>query len=157
MVPQSGIHGVVFIHAVLLLSLAQSAKDCASPLIPDEFEEYSCASSAGGPSGPLSHSLAMMSARKAVVRSTSSVLPERNDDLESAEVKEQDESQHCGPPAQKGFSLRNGSRHDPEQNRAEDRFDDRPQPTSWQWRRYALTRIQESLGIHSRPTQKVGY
>src|SRR5260370_29100269 len=84
-------------------------------------------------------------------------LPEERDDLESAEVKEQDESQHCGPPAQKGFCLRNGSRHDPEQNRAEDRFDDRPQPTSWHCCRYRLTPIQESRGIASRPTQQRDY
>src|SRR6195256_6155238 len=84
-------------------------------------------------------------------------LPEERDDLESAELKEQDESQHCGPPAQKGFSLRNGSRHHPEQNRAEDRFDDRPQPSSGRWRRYALACIQERLCIHSRPSQKIGY
>ena len=80
----------------------------------------------------------------------------RRDDLESAEVKEQDQSQHSHPPAQKGFSLRNGSRHDPEQNRAEAVSNDRPQPTHGRWRRYALTRIQESLCIHSRPSQKIG-
>src|SRR5260370_41931472 len=64
-------------------------------------------------------------------------LPEERDDLESAEMKEQDESQHCHPPAQKGFPLRNGSRHDPEQNRAEHRFEDRPKPPYGRWRRYA--------------------
>ena len=76
--------------------------------------------------------------------------------MESTKVKEQDETQHCYPPAQKGLSLRNRSHHHPEQSRTEDRFDGCPEPGRERRQRRALTRIQESFCVHPRPRQKIG-
>jgi len=81
--------------------------------------------------------------------------PQQANDLEGAEVQQQDQTQHSHPSAQKGFSLRNGPCHYPEQNHPKRRFEDRPQPSRGRRRRYALIRIQESLCIHSRPSQKI--
>src|SRR6266446_1600058 len=58
-------------------------------------------------------------------------LPQESDYLESPEVKKQDGT--------------------------ENRFERRPKPGRGRWRRYTLSRIHESICIHSRPTQKIGY
>lgn len=68
--------------------------------------------------------------------SDTEALPQESDYLESTEVQEQDQTQHPNPPAQEGLSLRDGSRNSPEQDRTENRFERRPEPSRGRWRRH---------------------
>jgi hypothetical protein len=83
-------------------------------------------------------------------------LPKQSDYLEATEVEEQDQTDHPCPSPQKWLSKRNGSRYNPEQDSAESSFERRPEPSPGYWRRYVLSRIQESICIHSRPSEKIG-
>src|SRR5580704_7841452 len=82
-------------------------------------------------------------------------LPRKSDQLERPEVQQQDQSEHARPTAQQRFCPRKRARHDPQKDRAKPRFKRRPKPRRKSRRRNALLRIQESVRIHSRPSEKI--
>src|SRR5882672_12626004 len=78
-------------------------------------------------------------------------LPHERDYLEGTEMKKQDQTRHSYPSPYEGVCLRNGSRHNPEQDSTENRFEHRAEPSLEHRRKHTLSHIQKGIYIHPRP------